>query len=87
MLRFSLFRMRLLVKSNLTHLHSLYIMDWSQFATMDPHLLLGVVNTELRNHFDSLQALCLYHAIDPIALCQHLAKAGYLYQTQLKQFR
>lgn len=62
-------------------------MDWSQFASMDPHLLLGVVNTELRNHFDSLHALCQYHAIDRVALCQHLEKADYRYQADIKQFR
>ena len=62
-------------------------MDWSLFAAMDPDLLLGIVNTELRNHFDSLQSLCLYHAIDPVALCQHLEKGNYYYQADLGQFR
>lgn len=62
-------------------------MDWSQYALMDPHLLFGVVNTELRNHFESLHALCQYHAIDQVALCQYLEEAGYRYQADLKQFR
>ena len=51
-------------------------MDWSQYALMDPHLLLGVVNTELRNHFDSLHALCQYHAIDQVAFVSVFRRSG-----------
>jgi len=62
-------------------------MDWSQFHKIDPHLLVGLVNTELRNHAESLEDLCRTHDIDPNALCERLASADYHYQKEQKQFR
>ena len=62
-------------------------MDWTRFAQMDPQLLVGLVNTELRNHSDSLEDLCQTHALDQRELCAYLAAAGYDYQPQQKQFR
>lgn len=62
-------------------------MDWSQFQRIDPHLLVGLVNTELRNQADSLDDLCRTHDIDAVQLCAHLEAAGYHYQPEQKQFR
>jgi hypothetical protein len=62
-------------------------MDWSQFQRIDPHLLVGLVNTELRNHSNSLDDLCRTHDIDREQLCTHLASADYHFQTEQKQFR
>lgn len=62
-------------------------MDWSNIERMDPHLLVGVVNTALRNHFDSLEDLCLTHDIQTETLRQRLEQGGYEYQPQNKQFR
>ncbi|MDQ8206121.1 DUF4250 domain-containing protein [Coraliomargarita sp. SDUM461003] len=62
-------------------------MDWSQFQRIDPHLLVGLVNTELRNHSDSLDDLCRTHDIDPKQLCAHLASADYHFQVDQRQFR
>ena len=62
-------------------------MDWSQFVTMDPHLLVGLVNTELRNHADSLEDLCRTHDINAAALQSHLAAADYKYLPKQNQFR
>lgn len=62
-------------------------MDWSQFQRIDPHLLVGLVNTELRNQADSLDDLCRTHDIDAAQLCARLAEADYHYQAELKQFR
>jgi hypothetical protein len=62
-------------------------MDWSQFQRIDPHLLVGLVNTELRNHADSLKDLCRCHDIEQPQLCTHLASADYYFQTEQNQFR
>lgn len=62
-------------------------MDLSQFQGIDPHFLVGLVNTELRNHADSLEDLCRTHDIDQSALCERLATADYSFQTEQKQFR
>ncbi len=62
-------------------------MDWSQFQRIDPHLLVGLVNTELRNQADSLDDLCRTHDIDSTQLCAHLEAADYHYRAEQKQFR
>ncbi|MGB0792627.1 MAG: DUF4250 domain-containing protein [Opitutales bacterium] len=54
---------------------------------MDPHLLVGVVNTTLRNHCSSLEDLCATYAIDRAALVQRLASAGYEFRAEQQQFR
>lgn len=62
-------------------------MNLRQFSTFDPHLLVGMVNTELRNHCVSLDDLVKTHDIDHEALVSRLAQAGYQYQTDQNQFR
>lgn len=62
-------------------------MDWTQFESIDPHLLVGLVNTELRNHADSLEDLCRTHDIDAAKLEARLSSADYQYQAEQNQFR
>lgn len=62
-------------------------MDLSKCLHMDPHLLVGLVNTELRNHCESLDDLVKTHGIDESALVNTLAAAEYAYQPQHNQFR
>ncbi len=62
-------------------------MDWTNFERIDPHLLLGIVNTALRNDYESLQDLCLSHDIDPEKLRHHLARGDYEYLESAAQFR
>ena len=62
-------------------------MDWTQFESIDPHLLVGLVNTELRNHADSLEDLCATHGIPAGELTARLAAADYHYQPEQNQFR
>jgi hypothetical protein len=62
-------------------------MDLSSYMQMDPHLLLGLVNTELRNHCDSLEDLVKTHGLDEEALVTKLGAASYIYQPQQNQFR
>jgi hypothetical protein len=54
---------------------------------MDPHLLVGLLNTELRNHCDSLDDLVKTHHLDPAVLEKKMAAAGYVYQPEQNQFR
>ena len=62
-------------------------MDLSRYQAMDPHLLVGLVNTELRNHSDSLDDLAKTHGIDSQGLVTRLSEAGYEYREEQKQFR
>ena len=54
---------------------------------MDPHLLVGLVNTELRNHAKSLSDLCKTHGLDEKRLQERLAEADFHYSKETKQFR
>jgi Domain of unknown function (DUF4250) len=54
---------------------------------MDPHLLVGLLNTELRNHCDSLEDLVKTHDLEPEALTTRMAAADYFYQPAQNQFR
>ena len=62
-------------------------MDLTNYLGMDPHLLVGLVNTELRNNSDSLEDLVKTHNLDPAALEKKLGDAGYVYQGEQRQFR
>jgi hypothetical protein len=53
----------------------------------DPILLLSVVNTQLRDHFPTLEALCADCGVEPAALCRRLEAAGYRYLPAYNQFR
>lgn len=61
--------------------------DLSRYRKMDPHLLLGLVNTELRNHCDSLEDLVKTHDLDEEILRAKLQEGGYEYQSGQNQFR
>lgn len=54
---------------------------------MDPHLLVGLVNTELRNHAESLEDLAKTYGIDASTLTARLESAGYEYRPEQSQFR
>ncbi len=62
-------------------------MNLKTFASMDPHLLVGLANTELRNNASSLDDLCKTHGLDQEALVNRLAEAGYHFLEETKQFR
>jgi len=69
------------------HHRQLPRVDLSTYLRMDPHLLLGLLNTELRNHCDSLDDLVKTHGLDARKLTDRMAKAGYEYQPAQNQFR
>lgn len=54
---------------------------------MDPNLLVGVINTALRNDYESLEDLCLTHDISCELLVQRLACSGYEFMSEQQQFR
>ena len=59
----------------------------SNYLQMDPHLLVGLINTELRNHCDSLEDLVKTHHLSEEELVGKLAAAGYDYLPESRQFR
>lgn len=54
---------------------------------MNPHLLVGLVNTELRNHCDSLDDLVKTHGLEKQELVRKLAEGDYGYRPEQNQFR
>jgi hypothetical protein len=62
-------------------------MDLSGCLQMDPHLLVGLVNTELRNSCDSLDDLIKTHNLEHSALVLKLREADYIYRPEQNQFR
>ncbi|MGL4399363.1 MAG: DUF4250 domain-containing protein [Luteolibacter sp.] len=62
-------------------------MKLSHYLTMDPHLLVGLINTELRNHCDSLEDLVKTHDLDEERLTEKMTAANYIYHPEINQFR
>ena len=54
---------------------------------MDPHLLVGLLNTELRNHAESLDDLAKTHGLPLEGLVLRMEAAGYSYRKEQRQFR
>ena len=53
----------------------------------DPIILLSYLNTQLRDRYDSLAALCEDLDADEDALKEKLAAAGFAYDSERNQFR
>lgn len=62
-------------------------MKLSSFETMDPNLLPGLVNTALRNDYESLEDLAKTQDLDLSALEKRLEDIGYNYVADLNQVR
>lgn len=62
-------------------------MDLSNYENIDPNLLVGLVNTELRNNCESLDDLVKTHGLSEDILIAKLAGAGYGYRKEQRQFR
>jgi len=54
---------------------------------MDPNLLLSLVNTKLRNDYDSLKTLAERENLDLQALKDKLKIIGYVYDSKAHQFK
>jgi len=62
-------------------------MNLAAYRTMDPNLLVGLVNTALRNDCRDLSDLVRTHDLDPELLERRLGERGYVYAPELNQFR
>jgi hypothetical protein len=62
-------------------------MNLSNALNMDPHLLVGLLNTELRDFSEDLEDLVKTHDLDRDQLIAKMEAAGYIYQAGQKQFR
>lgn len=52
----------------------------------DPVMLLSVINTQLRDHYPSLEELCASCDIEKTSLCAQLAVIDYTYDREKNQF-
>jgi len=52
----------------------------------DPVMLLSVINTSLRDYYDSLAELCINIGVMESDLCAKLATIDYYYDESLNQF-
>ncbi len=53
----------------------------------DPYILLSVLNTRLRDGFDSPESLCVALDEDPENLERRLREIGYAYDPETRQYR
>ena len=58
---------------------------WNELPT-DPMILLSLVNTKLRNHYDSLDAFCQDMGIEKQELTDRLGQIDYEYMEERNQF-
>ncbi|WP_299020302.1 DUF4250 domain-containing protein [uncultured Photobacterium sp.] len=62
-------------------------MDLKNFETMDPVMLMSIVNMKIRDEFGDLDNLAKYFDINKNKLVGRLAEAGFDYLPNAKQFR
>ncbi|WP_305813404.1 DUF4250 domain-containing protein [Photobacterium leiognathi] len=62
-------------------------MDLAKFESMDPIMLMSIVNMKIRDEFQNLDELVKYYDIDHQKLIDKLASAGFEYLPEAKQFR
>ncbi len=56
-------------------------------ATMDPIMLMSIVNMKIRDEFGDLHFLVRFYELDQDVLVKRLAEAGFEYLEDAKQFR
>lgn len=62
-------------------------MDKGQYISMDPNILLSIVNMKLRDFYSNLSSLCDDMDIEEEALKQKLSEIGYKYDDNINQFK
>ncbi|GLT15549.1 DUF4250 domain-containing protein [Vibrio algivorus] len=62
-------------------------MNLDNFESMDPVMLMSIVNMKLRDEYGDLDNLIKAFDIDKQALINKLASAGFDYLPEVKQFR
>ena len=58
---------------------------WNELPK-DPMILMSLVNTKLRNHYDALDAFCQDMGIEKQELTDRLGQIDYEYMEERKQF-
>ncbi len=58
-----------------------------KMASMDPVMLMSMVNMKIRDEFDDLDSYVKFYELDKDALIKKLADAGFDYLEEAKQFR
>ncbi|WP_244835077.1 DUF4250 domain-containing protein [Clostridium sp. BJN0001] len=61
-------------------------MDREKLLSMDPYMLLSLVNMKLRDEFINLKDLCSYYGIKNEDLKEKLKKVDYEYNEKNNQF-
>ena len=61
-------------------------MSLTRYATMDPLMLMSIVNMKLRDECPTLEDLARRYDISMSGLQERLAQAGYHYQPATSQF-
>ncbi|WP_122035928.1 DUF4250 domain-containing protein [Aliivibrio sp. EL58] len=56
-------------------------------ATMDPIMLMSIVNMKIRDEFGDLYCLVKFYELDQNVLVKRLSEAGFEYLEEAKQFR
>ena len=59
----------------------------NKLSTMDPNILLSIVNMKLRDQYSSLKDLCQAYDIDEYLLSHRLDILGYEYDCAENQFK
>ncbi|WP_417884262.1 DUF4250 domain-containing protein [Vibrio rumoiensis] len=62
-------------------------MNLANFESMDPVMLMSIINMKLRDEYGDLDNLVKAFDIDKQALVNKLASAGFDYLPDVKQFR
>ncbi|MEH6531660.1 MAG: DUF4250 domain-containing protein [Photobacterium frigidiphilum] len=62
-------------------------MNLSKYETMDPVMLMSIINMKIRDEFEDLDSLINYFEIDKNVLINRLKQAGFDYLPEVKQFR
>lgn len=62
-------------------------MNLANFESMDPIMLMSIINMKLRDEYGDLDNLAKAFDIDKQVLINKLANAGFDYLPEVKQFR
>ncbi len=62
------------------------MLDQQRVNTMDIHMLVSIVNMQIRNDFSTLTELCQFYELDQQLLLHRMDDAGYQLQSQQQQF-
>lgn len=62
-------------------------MGLERYETMDPVMLMSIVNMKIRDEFGDLDNLVTFFELDKEKLVARLAEAGFDYLPEAKQFR